>query len=235
MHRHDPARHAPQQFERVVTGDGGIARIVVDAEVGIPDGIDERTKQIHLLGELGILPEVVLVVILDDQRDPQLARQRQAGADRLGGEGHALLRAQLRPPLSGERPAPAGAERVGHPDPGFLFFDLALTEGPIGVGEVGGAAEHRDYHPACLDRPTEARPGRFVCHLQESGIPLEAVDAERRRQVDPLRECHAAILHERLHVGLRKGCQTRDGRAGGGGEQGHDSMFQRQGGTDRDA
>ena len=78
VHGDDAVLHSSQQFERIVAGQKRVAGIVVDAKVRRVDARDQVAKCVHLLGELGMLPVVVLVVVLQDERDAT-ARPRAAG------------------------------------------------------------------------------------------------------------------------------------------------------------
>ena len=109
------------------------------------DAVDELAENIHLLGELGILPEAVFGVVFEDQRDAAVLGMGQAGLDRFGRERHALVDRQLRPPLAGEHAAVGAAQRVRHVDPAYLLGDLPGPEGRVGMREVGKAAHHRDW------------------------------------------------------------------------------------------
>ena len=166
--------------------------------------IDEQTEDLHLLGKLRILPEVVLVVVFDDQRDAAVGRVGQAGGDRLGGQSHALVDREFRPPLTREHAAVGSAERVRHVDPPSLLGDLSGPEGRIGMGEVGRTAHHRDRHAVRLHLTAKPRPVGFIGHLKEAGIPFEPIHAERHGQLDPFRHPHRAVLAEGLHEGLGK-------------------------------
>ena len=77
MHRNDPVRDPFEKLDRIIPCDVGIARIVVHSKVRMLDCIYQRTKDVHLLGELWILPEVIFVMVLDDERDTSLFGIRQ--------------------------------------------------------------------------------------------------------------------------------------------------------------
>ena len=128
VHRDDAVLDAPQQLQRIFAGQDRVARIVVDAEVRRIDAIDQVAEDVHLLGELGILPVVVLVVVLQDQRDAALRRVRQTGGDALGGVPQAVLARHLRPPLAAEHAAVLPAELRAHVDPALLLLDLLLAK-----------------------------------------------------------------------------------------------------------
>ena len=158
VHRDDAVLDARQQFERIFAGQKRVARIVVDAEVGRVDAIDQVAEHVHLLGELGILPVVVLVVVFEDQRHAAGRGVRNAGLDALGGVAHAVAARDFGPALAGEHAAVLAAQRDGHVDPALFQVDLLLAERGIGMREVGRAAEHRDRQPLVLDQLAATRP-----------------------------------------------------------------------------
>ena len=211
VHRDHPRQHPPQQLDRIIPGQERVGGIVVDAEVWMVDGVDELTEDLHLLGKLGVLPEVVLVVVFQDQDDATVGGIGQAGGDRLSSQGHAFVDRELRPPLTGEHAAVLATERVDHLNPPHLLGDLGLAEGLAWVGEVGRTAEHGDGHPTGLHLLTKPRPGSLISHLKKACIPLKARHPQRRGELDPLGKRHAAIAAEGLHVGLGKGRELRGG------------------------
>jgi hypothetical protein len=90
--------------------------------------VHQFAEHLHLLRELGILPEVILVMVLQDQRHPAPLRLRQAGLDVLDHDLQALrplsVAAAAAPTARGNNVRP---ELSRHPDPVFLPLDLALT------------------------------------------------------------------------------------------------------------
>jgi hypothetical protein len=180
------------------------------------DRIDELAEDVHLLGEFGILPEVVLVVVFDDEGDAALGRVGETGVDGFGGEFHAFIDAQLGTPLAAEDAAVGAAEGVGHVDPAFLLGDFLLAEGGVGMGEVGRAAHHRDDAPGVLDFLAKAGPVRFIGHLEEAGIPFESLDLEGGGEADPFGDGHGAILAEGMHEGFGEGGEAGHGKTEGG-------------------
>src|SRR5690348_606084 len=99
MHCHDAMLHTPKQFERVFAGKNGVARIVIDAKARRLYTIDQFAEDVHLLGELGVLPVIVLVMIFDNERDASLLSMGNAGFNTLSGILNPILSAHLRPAL----------------------------------------------------------------------------------------------------------------------------------------
>ena len=65
---------ALEQCDGIFTGEVGVAGIVVDPEIRMFDRLDELAEDVHLLGEFGIFPKVVLVVVLDDEEIEALVK-----------------------------------------------------------------------------------------------------------------------------------------------------------------
>ena len=204
MHGHDAMSDASQKLQRIVPCEEGIAWIVIDSKMGMLNSLDQLAEDVHLLGELGILPEIVLVVIFDNQCDIQLFRPRQAGSNALRCESDARLARQFRAPLAAEDAAVAGAEFCSHFDPAELAGDLQLAKVGIGMGKVGAAAEHRDDHSASFHRQAKPWPLAAVSHFEKTGVPFQSVQLQRRGQLDPLRQLHRSRFAELLHEGLGK-------------------------------
>src|SRR6267142_2347550 len=105
---------------------------------------DEVAEDVHFLGEFGVGPVVVLVVIFDDELYATLGGVGDAGLNAVGGVADAIGAGDFGAALAGEDAAELGAEGGGHVDPFFFLVDLLLAESGVGVGEIGGAAKHGD-------------------------------------------------------------------------------------------
>ena len=81
MHGDDAMRDSLQQLNRVLTRQVGVGRIIVHTEVRMVHRIDDFAEDIHLLGEFRIVPEVVLVMIFDDQGDATFLCVGQTGVN----------------------------------------------------------------------------------------------------------------------------------------------------------
>ena len=211
VHGDDAVLNALQEFKRVFPGQDRVAGVVVDAEVGHLDPLDEVAEDIHLLGELGVGPVVVLVVVLDDQRHAVLSGEWGAGLDALGRVLDAVRAADLGTPLAGEDPAVRPAEGCGHLDPEFLLVDLLLAELGIGVREVGRGTHHGDRHPVVFGGLASFGPAIAVLKIKQPGIELQPVDIERSGQVDPLAKSHRAMDDQIIHVGFGERSKFRHG------------------------
>ena len=74
VHADDAVGHGLQECDRVVAGDDRVRRVVLHAEmVAVGDRGEQLEEDVLLLGELGILPEAVLVVVLEPEDDVVLA------------------------------------------------------------------------------------------------------------------------------------------------------------------
>src|SRR5258706_11442215 len=103
---------------------------------------DEVAEDVHLLGEFGVVPVVVFVVIFDDQLDAALCGVGDAGLDGFGGVADAIFAGDFGAALAGEDAAEFCAQAGGHVDEAFFVFDFLAAEAGVGMGEIGGAAEH---------------------------------------------------------------------------------------------
>ena len=211
VHRDDTMRNATKQLQRVLAREIGVAGIVVHPEARVIDRLDERAENVHFLGKLGVVPEVVLVVIFDDEGDPVFLCEREAGADRVGGVLDSFFDRELRSFLTTQGPAVGGAETMRHRNPVLLFLDLLLAKRRVGVGEIRRAAEHGDGAPSGLDFLAEPGPVGLVLHFEKSGIPFESLDLEGGSQFDPLRNGKGPLFAESLHVGFGKGGELGHG------------------------
>ncbi len=83
--------------------------------IAVGDRRDQLEEHVHLLGELGILPEAVLVVVFETQDDVVLTGGRQDLVDALDDPVEPLAAADLGIALAGEhaadRPRPAEPPR----------------------------------------------------------------------------------------------------------------------------
>ena len=92
MHADDAIGDAAQQRDRVVAGDDGVGRVVLHAEVrAVGMASSELEEDVLLLRELGVLPEAVLVVVLQAEHDVVLARDGQDLLDALDDPVEPLL------------------------------------------------------------------------------------------------------------------------------------------------
>ena len=82
---------APRSSATGAAGQVGVARVVVDPEEGMIDCRNELAEDVHLLGELGILPEIILVVVLQNEGDAAFLGEGKAFLDRFGGQPNAFL------------------------------------------------------------------------------------------------------------------------------------------------
>src|SRR6267378_3904395 len=93
---------AAEEFEGIFAGQKCVRGVVVDAEVGGVNSRDEVAEDVHLLGEFGVVPVVVFVVVLDDQLDAALGGVGDAGLDGFGGVADAVFAGDFGAALAGE-------------------------------------------------------------------------------------------------------------------------------------
>jgi hypothetical protein len=160
-----------------------------------------RTRR-SSLGELRVLPEVVLVVVLDDERDAGRRRVGQAGLDALGRQAYAFFTRELGAALPGENSTGEAAQGRRHVDPGLLLLDLLATILRVRVGEIGGAAEHRDAETPVLGEAPVPPPRGGLAQVQEAAVELEPVDLELARHLDPAFEGQRAVDAQPLYPRL---------------------------------
>src|SRR5690606_42153356 len=96
--------------------------------------VHKRAEDIHLLGEFGILPEVVLIVVFKDQRNAPFRRVGKAFTYGVCRKRYALFNGEIGTSLSRQYAAILSAEDVGHVDPSFLPGNLFLPELRIKIG-----------------------------------------------------------------------------------------------------
>src|SRR5205814_3065749 len=120
-----------------------------------------------LLRELGVLPEFVLVMVLENECDDAAPCFRQAGFDALHHAVEALLARQPGPTLAGQHPAMRRAQLGAHPDPGPLSLYLRPASVRVELGEVGRAAEHRNHESARFDGAAGGGPATRILQLAE--------------------------------------------------------------------
>ena len=83
VHGNYAMRHPLEQFDRIVTSQIRIARVIVDAKSRMLNRFNQFTKHIHLLRELRVLPKIIFIMIFDDQSDIVLLRIRQASLNAM--------------------------------------------------------------------------------------------------------------------------------------------------------
>ena len=103
--------------------------------VAVGNGVEQLQEDVLLLGELGVLPEAVLVVVLQPQDDVVLAGDRQHRVDALDDPLQPLLAAHLGIALAGEHPAdgPRPAQPPGDAD----HLGLAIDRRACGASASG--------------------------------------------------------------------------------------------------
>ena len=208
VHTDDAAGCRPQQLHRVVAGHDGVGWIVLHPEIfAVGNGVDDLQENVLLLGEFGVFPEAVLVVVLHAEHHVVFPRDRQQLRDRLDHPGDALFAADLRVALAAEdaahrlRPAqpPTDADHLG------LAVQGAFTAVRVGVGEVGRAAEHRHGEAGGADRLADAvEVGGFEAG-EKAVVHLQAVGVERPGHVDPVEDRHRPGAGDLVEIALREG------------------------------
>lgn len=66
VHRDYAIFYFVEQDQRIFAGEDGVAGVVIYAEVGVMDLIDQIAEDIGLLGEFGVLPVIVFVMIFEN-------------------------------------------------------------------------------------------------------------------------------------------------------------------------
>ena len=205
MHADHAAGDGAQQSDRVVARDDGIRRVVLHAEmISIGDHLQQLEEDVHLLGEFGIFPEAVLVVVFQPEHDVVLTGDGKRLIDAFGDPFQPLPSIDFGIALAGENPADRAraTQPPRHGDQCRLAIDGALPAVGIGIREVGRAAEHRHR---------EARRGDRVAHLVEIGrfkareepvIHFQTVGIKRTGLIDPVEDRHGAIAGDLVDIAL---------------------------------
>src|SRR3984893_5885945 len=114
MHGDDPMLHTIKHFQRILTGENRIGRIMVNAKPWRIDLFDDRGENIHLLREFGITPIAILIMIFHRQNDPMLLRTSQKALNHSDDLGDAGFNRYPGAPLAGqnttETPAKEGSD-----------------------------------------------------------------------------------------------------------------------------
>src|SRR5690348_14040518 len=122
-----------------------------------------------------MLPIVVLVMILQDQRHGTRRRMRQALLDRICREIQSLFARQLRPPLAAKNPAILSTERRTQIDPTLLQIDLLLSKGSIRMREVRRRTQHRNLEPLVGRNLAKLLRRTRLLQLQEANVEFESI------------------------------------------------------------
>ena len=78
VHADHSVGYSAQQFDRIIAGDDGVGWIVLYAEMlALGDGVQQFKEDVHLLRELRVFPESVLIMVLQSQHDIMLPRHRE--------------------------------------------------------------------------------------------------------------------------------------------------------------
>ena len=91
VHCDNARRNACKQFERIITGKKCIAGIVIHTKVRVSHSSDQRTKDLHLLCKLRKFPEVIFVMVFENQRYAGSFRIWQTRFDGCGGQFDAFV------------------------------------------------------------------------------------------------------------------------------------------------
>ena len=68
VHAHDPIDDFFEEFYRIVAGNHGIARVILNPEMrGARNAIEQFEEDVLFLGKLGVEPKTVLVMVLKPQ------------------------------------------------------------------------------------------------------------------------------------------------------------------------
>src|SRR5260370_403848 len=104
--------------------------------MGRIDPGDEFAEHVHPLSELRILPVIVLVMVLDNERDSRPRRVRKAGLDALGRVANPVAARYLRAALAGKYAAVFRPQCRRHFDPMLFRVDLSPAKLRIGMSEI---------------------------------------------------------------------------------------------------
>ena len=193
LHRGHAGQDALEQVVLVLAGHDRVRGVVLDAQPRRVDGVQDGEVSRVALRELGVEPEAVLVVVLDDEHHPGRLRVGQQGGQRLDHPTERLLGVQPGPVLAREDAAVLAAQlrrQVDHPASGL---DLARAVRGFELGEVGRVAEHRHLQAAVGQRLPDLAQIARVERGEEARVELDAVEAQLLRPLDPLEEGHAAL------------------------------------------
>ena len=96
LHRHHAVLHLAQKRDGILAGEERVAGIVLHPEERGVDLIDNLEEDLAALGEFGIAPETVFVVIFHAKSDAARGGIFQAGADSLDSPPDTILQRRFR-------------------------------------------------------------------------------------------------------------------------------------------
>jgi hypothetical protein len=205
VHGDDAGGDAFEEGDGIVAGDEGVGGIVLDAEVGgFRDEVEEFEEDVLLLGEFGIAPEAVFVVVFEAEDDVVFAGEGEEGLDAFDDPGEALFAADFGIALAAEDAADGAgaAEATRDEDHGGFPVDGAAAGGGVGVSKVRGAAEHRHVEAGGGDSFADGVEIGGVEGGEEAVVHLEAVGVEGAGHFDPVEDGHGAITGDGVEVTL---------------------------------
>src|SRR5437867_11767428 len=167
LHRNDPVFHLLQEFHRILTCQDGIAGIELNAKARGVYLTDYPQIDLAALCKLRITPQAILVMILHAQRDAARLGVLQTLSNAFNRPANAVLERSSRVPLSRKGAAIGGAQLQGKIDCVPLALHLARSLSLVGMGEVGGEAEHRGSEAGAFHRTERLAEFRVISAPEE--------------------------------------------------------------------
>ena len=193
LHRGQARQDAVEQRVLVLSRHDRVRRIVLRAQPGRVDRVEDRQVPLVALGELGIEPQPVLVVVLHDEHHPGRLRVAHERAQRVDDPAERRLGIQPGAVLSREDAAVPPSQLRGQGDHAPRRLHLAGAIAGVRLREVGRVAEHGHLQATVGQRLPDLL---HVCRVErgeEARVQLDPVQVELAGQLEPLEERHPAL------------------------------------------
>jgi hypothetical protein len=178
MHGNNTIRDSFEQDKRIFPGEISVAWIVVHSEIRVIDFVDELTEYVHFLGEFREGPEIVFIMILDDEGYVFFSSIGEAFFDGVEGISNSFIYGKFGSSLAGKDAAIGSAKTMGHVDPEFLLSYFIVPESLVRMSEVRRTAHHWNKFVMIFNLAPEFFPVVSVLHLEKACIPFQSIDLE---------------------------------------------------------
>ena len=187
MHGHHAMLDLFEHVERILARQNGIGGVVLHAEPRRVDLVHDLEKNILLLGEFRVGPEIVLVVVFHAEHDALAGTVFQHFLDALHHPLHALLARDAGAALAGKHAAEAAAELGDDVHVALLVFHFLAPILRTRLGEVRRAAQHGHFHFVARVGLADLLQVGIIKAGQGSIIKFQAFDRQVRGHINPLK------------------------------------------------
>ena len=177
--------HLLEERDRIEAADRGVRRIVLHAEGGRVDALDDLEEDVLGLRELRVPPGAVLVVVLHAEDDAALLGVLERAGQAVERARDPVGARHPRVALAAQRAAMTAAEPERQIDRRLLPLDLTRPLVGIRMREVRREADQRRRLAGLGERGDDRVDVGGVERSEEAVVVLDAFAAERRRLADP--------------------------------------------------